>query len=192
MSSPTQISTNLYLGSIHDMDANYPKRINADLIINVAYDCNYTSDIPLIHLMLKDSPTENLSDHFDKIIDEIVNHNMVFIHCYAGKSRSVAFVLAYLMKVNNLTLKLAYEFVSSKRNICMNMGFIVQLMDYEKKLFNIPSSTLDYDETAIKSIVAIFHTDVKKTKEAYYENNRNYDKTIDYLLWSGKSESLIY
>lgn len=45
-------------------------------------------------------------------------------------------ILAYLMKSQGMDLKSAYDLVKSKREkVLPNMGFIVQLKAFEKKLF---------------------------------------------------------
>ncbi len=62
---------------------------------------------------------------------------MVFISLTsaAGISRSVSFVIAYLMKENMWKYDEAYNFVKSKRKtISPNSGFIQQLMRYEVTL----------------------------------------------------------
>lgn len=56
----------------------------------------------------------------------------VLVHCNWGKSRSVAMVLAYLMKRKGLTLDGALAYVQSKRCIAQpNEGFMRQLKAYE-------------------------------------------------------------
>lgn len=52
-----------------------------------------------------------------------------------GISRSATIVLAYLMKYHHNTLKDALVFLLEKRPIiCPNSGFMVQLLQYEKRL----------------------------------------------------------
>lgn len=59
----------------------------------------------------------------------------VFVHCHAGISLSASIVIAYLMKKKGYSLKGACDYASSKRGIIMpNIGFLVQLENYQKKL----------------------------------------------------------
>ena len=59
----------------------------------------------------------------------------VLIHCQAGISRSPTIVIAYLMKVNKLTMNNAYNEVKDKRCIIgPNIIFLSQLYDFEKNL----------------------------------------------------------
>lgn len=56
----------------------------------------------------------------------------VLVHCNWGKSRSVAIVLAYLMKINGMSLDEALAYIRSKRCIAQpNEGFMRQLKAYE-------------------------------------------------------------
>jgi protein-tyrosine phosphatase len=53
----------------------------------------------------------------------------VFVHCFAGVSRSATIVIAYLMKEHGLSFNSAIKFVKSKRpQINPNDGFRKQLM----------------------------------------------------------------
>jgi protein-tyrosine phosphatase len=57
----------------------------------------------------------------------------VAVHCYAGLSRSVAIVLAYMI-YKGMSLVEATRLVSSLRPINVNIGFVAQLQEYEKRL----------------------------------------------------------
>ena len=53
------------------------------------------------------------------------NHKKIFVHCYAGASRSAAIILYYIMKRYNMSLDDANAFLLSKREIVnINMNFI--------------------------------------------------------------------
>ncbi len=56
----------------------------------------------------------------------------VFVHCQLGRSRSVSFVVAYLMLKEKISLNKALDFVQSRRSIANpNGNFLKQLKDYE-------------------------------------------------------------
>lgn len=60
----------------------------------------------------------------------------VFVHCYAGVSRSSTIIIAYLMKHWKWNLKTALAFVQNKRVVANpNEGFMLQLKRYEDFLF---------------------------------------------------------
>ena len=62
------------------------------------------------------------------------NNTSVLIHCQGGVSRSPTITIAYLMHLNKLTLKDAYDFVKTKRPcIAPNLNFMGQLLEFEQK-----------------------------------------------------------
>ena len=57
-----------------------------------------------------------------------------YVHCKAGKSRSVTAVIAYLIHANHWTLSRAYSFVLERRKgISPNIGFVSELMTFEEQ-----------------------------------------------------------
>ena len=57
-----------------------------------------------------------------------------YVHCKAGKSRSVTAVMAYLIHANHWTLSRAYTFVLERRKgISPNIGFVSELMTFEEQ-----------------------------------------------------------
>ena len=68
------------------------------------------------------------------MIDDASLHSApTFVHCKAGKSRSVTAVMAYLIHANHWTLSRAYTFVLERRKgISPNIGFVSELMDFEE------------------------------------------------------------
>lgn len=62
----------------------------------------------------------------------------VFVHCYAGVSRSVTIVVAYLMKYWGWNVDTAISFVQAKRVVAKpNDGFMEQLRKYEKNQIDL-------------------------------------------------------
>ena len=67
------------------------------------------------------------------------------MHCYAGVSRSVTVVVAYIMKYWKWGMKNALAFVQAKRIVAKpNDGFMEQLARYQDILFgaNQPTPTV--------------------------------------------------
>ena len=111
---------------------------------------NISTDIPCYHaeensieyrqIRCLDSSTQNILEHFDetfdfmkKMIDD--EKKNVFVHCYAGISRSPSFVIGYLMKYHSKTFREAYQMVRTKRPIINpNLNFLSQLQRYEQIL----------------------------------------------------------
>lgn len=178
----TKILDKLYLGSYNDIIKDYHKAVNTDVIINVAKECKKIDDtVEYYYYGYDDSPTDNLYNNFDEVVDlihfNIKSNKIVFIHCYAGKSRSATFVIIYLIKHRGFDLKSAYEYVNNLRDIYPNLGFVSQMMCYEIEKTN--NSTLNYDNIVIDYIYSVtgFISKEQVTK-IYYENNKDINLTM--------------
>jgi hypothetical protein len=68
-------------------------------------------------------------------IDDARLHSApTYVHCKAGRSRSVTAVMAYLIHANHWTLARAYDFVLHRRKgISPNIGFVSELMTFEEQ-----------------------------------------------------------
>lgn len=65
--------------------------------------------------------------------DSKKHHEPIYVHCKAGKSRSAAAILAYLVLSEHWTLKKAYRhIVKARPNISPNIGFVAELMKLEE------------------------------------------------------------
>lgn len=100
----------------------------------------------------------------------------------AGKSRSVSFVLAYLVKECGMTLQEALKYVQKRRYIYPNIGFIEQLMNYEKSVNSLSNSTLDYDDYIITYTTSMFSLSQDIIKETYLNSNKDINIFIDKLF----------
>jgi predicted protein tyrosine phosphatase len=69
------------------------------------------------------------------IIDGAIKSNpnsRVFVHCKAGRSRSVSVVIGYLVKCKQFTLKMAYDMIKANRKgVSPNLGFMGALLKLE-------------------------------------------------------------
>ncbi|KAL1923830.1 uncharacterized protein VTP21DRAFT_8810 [Calcarisporiella thermophila] len=77
-----------------------------------------------------------------QFIDDARNANEpIFVHCKAGRSRSVTVVLAYLIRHYRWPLKAAYRHVFRVRpGICPNLGFVAELLRIEEGELGVVSS----------------------------------------------------
>ncbi|OMJ78558.1 hypothetical protein SteCoe_21580 [Stentor coeruleus] len=76
-----------------------------------------------------------LPECFEFIDDAQRNEGKVLLHCFAGKSRSAAVCIAYVMKSLNISLLEAFRHVRERRQCALpNTGFMRQLKKYEESL----------------------------------------------------------
>jgi hypothetical protein len=76
-----------------------------------------------------------------RIDDARLHSAPTYVHCKAGKSRSVTVVLAYLIHANAWTLKTSYAYVAERRKgISPNIGFVAELMQYEESELGLKQS----------------------------------------------------
>ncbi len=96
---------------------------------------------------MSDLPDEDLLSHVAAVktfVDEAVAAGgNVLVHCFRGRSRSAALVVAYLMQKHACSMEKAFRRVLSKRD-CVNPhdGFMAQLKLYEIMNYGLDNSNL--------------------------------------------------
>ncbi|CAG8484044.1 10472_t:CDS:2 [Ambispora gerdemannii] len=76
----------------------------------------------------------------------------ILVHCQCGVSRSASLIIAYVMKMNRMTLNQAYEFVKDRSSyISPNMSLVYQLVDFEKTL-KLSNSTVNAKNKSERAI----------------------------------------
>jgi protein-tyrosine phosphatase len=143
------IKNKLYLGNMFDANnSQFIKEKSITCIICVAEGLKINNDNPNVKLYkyeLQDDYECNISLYLQEIGNIINTEKIVLINCMAGISRSSTFVIAYLIKYFNISLKKAFLYVRSKRNqICPNKKFMECLIDYERKVLG--DNSLTYNE----------------------------------------------
>lgn len=116
--------------------------------------CSVTTKIPLTPLSLSinrlslpvdDNSHFAITPHFDTahafIEKARASNKKVVVHCEVGMSRSPTIVISYLMKHHGMSLRSAFKLVRDRRPIVKpNMGFIKQLLTYERSIFGKPDN----------------------------------------------------
>ncbi|XP_029922446.1 dual specificity protein phosphatase 14 [Myripristis murdjan] len=114
---------------------------NITLIINASgQDVSYPHGpgVEVVPVPVPDSPHAPLARYFEPVAERIDGNRTgnTLVHCTAGRSRSAALVIAYLMRCEGVSLRQAHEALLEKRpHIRPNAGFWRQLMEYERALF---------------------------------------------------------
>ncbi|EFJ10352.1 hypothetical protein SELMODRAFT_418983 [Selaginella moellendorffii] len=147
---PCEIEQGLYLGSIgaaFHKAALQNVQITHILTIANALEMPFTRDFKYKRVEVLDSADSNLASHFDDcfaFIDEAkASGGAVLVHCFAGRSRSVTVIVAYLMKSHRWNLSRALELVKSKRpEASPNPGFVLQLQRFEQQLRLHPGTSI--------------------------------------------------
>ncbi|KAE8294784.1 Dual specificity protein phosphatase 14 [Larimichthys crocea] len=111
--------------------------VNASCLEDVSYP--QLDGLQVLQVPVQDQPHAPLNQYFDPVSERIHQNQTgkTLVHCTAGRSRSPALIMAYLMRFEGLSLRRAHEAVLEQRPfIRPNAGFWRQLMDYERTLFN--------------------------------------------------------
>jgi protein-tyrosine phosphatase len=139
----TIIPNQLYLGNVLNVNRlQWLNQHNIQTIICVARkdDVVIRPDIlssKTVHQFDLRDDNEQCLD-FDTVVDLIVEslrRGAVLVNCAVGMSRSPAFIMAFLMKTQHLTLNEAFVAVKRARpKINPNASFTRQLQEYEHTL----------------------------------------------------------
>jgi len=114
-------------------------------ILNIAAECDDDHGLGLrqrferyVKIPMRDTVEEENIMHgvreaCEALDDASLHSAPTYVHCKAGKSRSVTAVMAYLIHANHWTLSRAYTFVLERRKgISPNIGFVSELMNFEE------------------------------------------------------------
>ncbi|KAI8074009.1 hypothetical protein BC940DRAFT_289777 [Gongronella butleri] len=148
----------LYLGpEIATIDQMHGlEQRNIRRILNMAEECD--DDVPGLKAQFKYTKVaardtvemQNVEATLRKavaVIEEAKKHHEpIYVHCKAGKSRSVAVILAYFVLCERWSLRRAYRHVIKARPwVSPNIGFVAELMKLEESVFGRTSNFVDMD-----------------------------------------------
>ncbi|KAF9157717.1 hypothetical protein BGX20_003756 [Mortierella sp. AD010] len=127
----------LYLGGdlVEEEQVLELERLGIKRVLNMAINCD---DLLWIERTGKDNGSYlkvGLLDHVDQDLKAASSTSPVYVHCQAGKSRSVATVIGYLIQEHKWPFKKAYDHVVERRRIMSpNIGFVSQLVMLEERV----------------------------------------------------------
>ncbi|KAI9459910.1 hypothetical protein BJY52DRAFT_1169107 [Lactarius psammicola] len=137
----------LYLGPeiTTEEDVRELENLGVRRILNIAAECDDDHGLRLrerferyVKIPMRDTVEEEhivrgVREACEALDDASLHSAPTYVHCKAGKSRSVTAVMAYLIHANHWTLSRAYTFVLERRKgISPNIGFVSELMNFEE------------------------------------------------------------
>ena len=138
------IENKLHLGSIRSSYLKDElKKLGVTHILMVGYYMTpiFPDEFTYGNFECDDNQHENILQYLIGGIKFIESSEVCFCHCQIGKSRSAAFVMAYVMYKYKMHFSKAFDFVRNKRRVAFpNEGFQCQLEDLDIIMFNF-----DYD-----------------------------------------------
>ncbi|PCH43062.1 hypothetical protein WOLCODRAFT_132642 [Wolfiporia cocos MD-104 SS10] len=158
----------LYLGPELTAEEHVEELLSSGVkrILNIAFECDDDHGlnlrqrferyvrIPMRDTVEEDNITRGVREVCELLDDARLHSAPTYVHCKAGKSRSVTAVMAYLIHANHWTLSKAYSFVLERRKgISPNIGFVSELMTFEEQelggksvgVIKMPPGSLDQD-----------------------------------------------
>ena len=147
---PSKIEPRLYLGGFYEFVHNkrWFKDNKITHILSVGYIPNkhvlgtikFISPPQTLSIQSVDNTSADLLSKFEishQFLDNALSdpNSVVYVHCHMGISRSATIMISYLMKKYNLGFNEAHSKVKSFRQcIDPNLGFVGQLIDYERAI----------------------------------------------------------
>ncbi|KAI8597746.1 protein-tyrosine phosphatase-like protein [Dissophora ornata] len=117
------------------------ERLGIKRVLNMARECEDLlvvnhSEIEYHKVGVQDHVEADVSAGLLQAVDVIAASNdlPIYVHCKAGKSRSVTAIIAYLITQLHWSLNKAYNHVLTQRPcMCPNIGFVTELMRMEER-----------------------------------------------------------
>lgn len=137
----SQVTPSLFLsGADAPLNGALMSQKGITLIVNATLSHAFPAHpgVECLRVPVCDLPCERLGLHFDRVAERIHGNRAggTLVHCVAGRSRSPALVMAYLMRFRGATLRQAHRRVLESRPcIRINAGFWEQLLQYERRLY---------------------------------------------------------
>lgn len=136
----SKVTNNLYIGNIYQArDLDWLREKGITHIVNSTKEIhnNFPYNFSYKKLYLQDDPFQSLFPAIDEsykfIRNAISNGGKVFVHCYAGISRSSSVVIYYLMKSKGWDYLKAFKYLKQNHpRTNPNSGFVEQLF-YQRK-----------------------------------------------------------
>lgn len=147
-----EIVNHIYLGDIKDVENG--KGICESVVSVYNRPVNLSGYKNSISISVADDPTVDLVSHFPRVIDFISNHREenILIHCFAGSSRSVSVLIAYLLSESIIeSVEEGMDLIVSKGGSPYpNEGFLEQLQLWIDMGCGVNPTHIRYKEFKLK------------------------------------------
>jgi protein-tyrosine phosphatase len=134
----SKIIDGIYLGNAcNSRDYYNLKDKNIKSIVNctVEFPNYFPDEFNYYNVPILDESRQKITDYLNettKFIHDNIENGNVLVHCFMGASRSVAIVVAYLVRYHNFTVEEAIAKIDSIRNIVnINMDFYIDLINFQ-------------------------------------------------------------
>lgn len=144
--SVSEVSPGLFLSGLDPaLNSSVLTRRNIKLIVNASgiTGVQYppVPGLEVVEVPVQDRPHAPLDQFFERVSERIQQNlelkQNCLVHCTAGRSRSPALVLAFLIRYSGRSLAESHRLVLDSRPfVRINAGFWRQLMDYELQVQN--------------------------------------------------------
>lgn len=140
---PVETVSKLYIGSIHAaFNQEALKDLGITHILNASrLPATFPKQFTYLSIDVKDKENANLLSCIPTtniFIEAGLEAGGVLVHCLGGRSRSAAFITAFLMSSYGWTYEQAYDLVRNARPVAaINKGFDSQLRAYGKANFDV-------------------------------------------------------
>lgn len=151
LSHGRQIAPGLYIGGQLVAENDRWLDSSIDFVVNIAgmrfpYMERFGND-RVLAIELADNPHADAKSLFASVVErvsaQLSSGKRVLVHCKQGKSRSAAFIAAYLVAKGNMSLRAALDLITTtNRGHKINDGFLRQLMSWECQCTGLSSSTI--------------------------------------------------
>ena len=162
------IENKLHLGNIRSSYLKDElKKLGVTHILMVGYYMTpiFPDEFTYGNIECDDNQHENILQYLIEGIKFIDSSKVCYCHCQIGKSRSAAFVMAYVMYTYKMHFSKAFDFVRQKRRIAFpNEGFQCQLEDLD-----IIMSNFDYDLDKCDAFIKNYFEKKESLKESEKE-----------------------
>ena len=141
-----EIITGLWLGDCQAaLDNNFIENKKIDVVVNCTVEFKFINlniikhRIP-VHDNLKNSQLILMYKHLDKyakiINNELCKGKRILVHCHAGRQRSLAIIIGYLMKYSGITYDIALTLIKTRRIVAgyPSLNFESSLKNYQRYL----------------------------------------------------------